>query len=309
VLATIAIAWPTFAQKWGNETAVPSELQAALAKADAGDPHELTKLADSGRADAQYYAGVMYLFGRGSIARDTKRGCAYEEKASASRADAMHLVGLCYQHGLTGAADREKAKAAFSRADQMGFPKSRCALGQLLMTEPGEGPRGLELCQVSAEAGDVSAQLTVANAYFSGGPVKADHAAAAKWYGMAAAQKSPEAARRLGQMYANADGVKRDKKKAMELWKTAEQAGDPMVAILVADELFSDLTGGKTPEYGQYKFKGGVPVGDVEVIEDWYKLARDRDPRPEVKQRAVRALNILAGFKKAASTVSVQKTK
>lgn len=289
-------------------TAVSSEVRAAMEKADAGDPADLLKLADAGRAEAQYYAGGMLIFGRGRIAPDPARGCAYEERASASRADAAYLAGECWRRGLGGTLDKGKAEAAYTRAAAMGYAKANCALGEMLFADSAQAERGLSLCRQAAEAGDAEAQARVGDFYFRGsGPVKADHAEARRWYAKAAAQKQPAAARQLGEMYVKGDGGKRDAKKAMELWKVADDAGDPMVAILVADQLFSQMTGGKTPGPGKYAFRGGIPTGDIEVVEEWYAQARDRDPRPEVKKRAEYALSVLASFKKAAGQAPTAK--
>jgi TPR repeat protein len=286
-----------------QDTTVPSEdLRAALAKADAGDGADLLKLADGGRADAQAYAGIMLIFGRGTIAADPRRGCAYAEKASASRPEAVYMTGECYRRGLNGPPDMAKAKAAFTRADQMGFPKAKCALGEMQMAEPGGGAQGLELCKTAAKAGDRDAQMKVAETYRKGGPVAADPAEARKWYQMAADRQDPEAARVLGEMYAKGEGGKKDTKKALSLWQAAEKAGDPLAPILVADQLFSEMTGGKTPGPGQYAFRGGIPVADIDAISDWYRQALERDPRPDVKKRAQTALNVLASFKTAAKS-------
>ena len=289
------------AQPWAGQPPTSPEVRAAMDKAAAGEAAELLKLADAGRADAQYFAGGMLIFGRGAVARDPARGCAYEEKASATRADAAYLVGECWRRGLAGKLDKQTAEAAYARAAEMGYPKARCAQGETLFADPAQAARGLALCKQVADAGDADAQAKVGDFYLRGsGPVKADHAEARRWYAKAAAQKQPAAARQLGEMYAKGDGGKRDAKKAIELWKVADEAGDPMVAILVADQLFSEITGGKTPGPGQYAFRGGVPVADIEVAEEWYAQARDRDPRPEVKKRAEYALTVLASFKKAA---------
>jgi TPR repeat protein len=302
-VAILAFALPARAQPTPAAAAPPvaADLRAAMDKADAADPAPLVALADSGRADAQYYAGLMFLSGRG-VPVDGQRGCAYEEKASASRADAMLVVGRCYQSGANGQPDAEKAKAAFARAAEMGSPAANCVLGQMLMAEPAEASRGLALCKQAALAGDSDAQVKVGDAYFAGGGVTEDRAEARKWYEMAAKQANPEACRKLGTMYANGDGGPRDQKRAMELWMAAEKGGDPLVSILVADQMFSDLTGGRTPGPGKYAFRGGIPVDNIEVIEDWYREAQKRDPRPEVKQRAQMALTVLAGFKKAAES-------
>ncbi|MCR5880808.1 tetratricopeptide repeat protein [Phenylobacterium sp. J367] len=190
----------------------------------------------------------------------------------------------------------------------MGFAKSKCALGQMLMTEPARAKEGLKLCEEVAKAGDLESQLAVASAHFSGlAGGKPNPAQARKWYGMAAAQGSPQANRRLGEMYANGDGGKKDTKKAIQHWAAAEKAGDPLVAILMADQLFADMTGGRKPGPGTYGFKGGVPVADIEVVEQWYRLAQARDPRPDVQERAKYGLAILASFKTAAG-VSAERT-
>ena len=306
VLAMTLAATAAVAQTRTAQPAASPHVQAVLKQAEAGDPAPLVKLADSGDVEAQYYAGVLYLFGSSKIAKDPARGCAYEQKASAHRADAMHLVGMCYQSGAAGAPDKAKAEAAYTRASQMGFAKSKCALGQMLMSEPQQAARGLGLCQEAAKAGDVAAQMVVADAYFSGAAGKRDYSAARKWYEMAAKQNNPQAMRRLGEMYANGDGGSKDPKKAMQLWTAAEKAGDPLVAILVADQLFSELTGGRKPGAGTYAFKGGVPVADIKVAEEWYQLAESRDPRPDVKARAKYALSILGKFHTAAQASSTK---
>lgn len=283
---------------------LPADLQAALKQADAGVPVDLLKLADGGRADAQYYAAVMLISGRGGIARNTVLGCGYAEKASATRGDAMHLTGECQRLGLTGAPDTEKAKAAYAKAGEMGFAKSKCALGQMLLAEPAQAQRGLALCTEAATAGDVDAQLATAKIHYDGQGVKADKAEARKWYEKAAAQNNGEAARRLGDMYAAGEGGKRDAKKALSSWQAAEKAGDPLAPILVADQLFANLTGGKTPQPGQYKFKGGIPTADLDIVEQWYQQAVQRDPRPEVRDRAQKALDVVK-YLKTAGTVGV----
>ena len=305
VVAALILGSVALAQTWTGAPAPSPELQAAMTKADAGDPKPLTAMADAGNADAQYYAGAMYIFGRGTIAKDPVRGCAYEQKASASRADATHLLAQCYQTGAGGAQDRVKAEAAYTRAAAMGFPKSKCALGQMLMTEPAQAARGLALCQEAAKAGDADAQSAVGDAYFNGAGAPRDRAQARKWYEMAAKQNDLDSMRKLGAMYASGDGGKKDAKKALQLWMAGEKAGDPLAPILVADQLFSNMTGGRKPGPGQYKFKGGVPTGDIGVIEDWYKEAAKVDPRPDVKTRADYALKILVSLKTAAN-VSVR---
>jgi TPR repeat protein len=180
----------------------------------------------------------------------------------------------------------------------MGYPKSKCALGDMLFADPAQAERGLGLCKEAAQAGDADAQTEVGDFYYRGsGPVKADRKEARRWYEMAAKQNQPAAARTLGEMYAKGDGGKKDAKKAVAMFKVADAAGDPMASILMADQLFSDMTGGRQPGPGKFAFRGGVPVADIEVVEQWYRQARDHDPRPEVKKKAEYALQVLAYLK------------
>jgi TPR repeat protein len=153
-----------------------------------------------------------------------------------------------------------------------------------------------------ADAGEVEAQALLGDYYLNNPNVKRDPKEARRWLEKAAALKHPAACRMLGELYESGEGGRRDKKKAMELWTTAEGAGDRMTPILMADAMFAEITGGKKPGPGQYAFKGGIPVKDIEVIEDWYREAQSVDPRPEVQQRATEALRVLATFKSAANS-------
>jgi TPR repeat protein len=300
-LAAAGLGAPALAQTWIAPTPSPA-LQMDLAKVDAGNPAPLVALADAGNTDAQYYAGMMYVFGRGGVAKDGPKGCAYAEQAAKARADAMFLLGRCYQSGVGGTQDSAKAQTAFGNAAAMGFAPAKCALGQMLMADPHHAARGLALCKEAAEAGDADAQSAVGDAYFAGIGARRDHAEARRWYEKAAAQNDTNAARRLGEMYARGDGGPKDTKQAVKIWQSAEKAGDPMAAILVADQLFADLTGGRKPGPGTYAFRGGVPVADLEAVEAWYKQAAEQDPRIDVRQRATYAIAILEGIRKGAQT-------
>lgn len=305
--AALVLAWQALAQQSvPAQPPLAPDLEAAMRQADAGDPKPLVALADGGRADAQVYAGTLFLTGRGGVVRDPARGCAYEEKASATRADAMYRVGDCRRLGLAGKPDPQGARQAYARAAEMGLPKAKCALGRMLMAEPQQATHGLDLCREAATAGDVEAQAAVGDAFFQGRGATRNPGEARKWYEMAARQQNPQAMRKLGQMYANGDGGKRDIKKAMELWRGAEKAGDPLACILVADQLFSDLTGGRKPGPGTFAFRGGVPVDDIEDVQAWYREALQRDPRADVQQRAKYAISVLDRFKQAAASVSAR---
>jgi len=284
---------------------LPEELKAAMAKADAGDIKPLEALAAAGHADAEFYLGVALIFGRKDVPANGKRGCELVGKASITRPDAEFMLGECYRLGLGGVTDPSKAAAAYTLAAGKGFGPAKCALGSMMLAEPPPKPaRGLQLCQESANAGDAAAQLVLGDAYRQGKGAERNPKEARRWYEMAAALKQPEASRKLGEMYAAGEGGKKDKKKAAEFWRTAESGGDPYASILLADQMFLEITDGKPPGPGRFKFRGGIPVGDIDTAIEWYKDAQKRDLRPETQARAKMALYTLTSFKSAASGVS-----
>jgi TPR repeat protein len=300
VTAFISLAAVAQAQHQPGPTASSTEVQGAVTKARRGDIKDLVRLADGGNPDAQFFAGLTFLSGVPGVPKDEPRGCEYEKKASRVRADAMHLVGECYRRGVGGAADPAKAKAAYQAAIDKGYRQSKCALGRMLVAEGQEAARGLSLCKEAATAGDVAAQLALGDIYFEGKAVKPDHREARRWYEMAAKQKQPRAARTLGVMYDTGDGGSRDKKKAMELWKTAEAAGDRYAPLLVADRMFEQLTPRSNPKKGKYVLPAGTPPSYVDDVSAWYDEVLKRDPRPESQARAKFALNVLSQLKSAA---------
>ncbi|HRD45514.1 MAG TPA: hypothetical protein PLF78_03415, partial [Caulobacter sp.] len=96
-----------------------------------------------------------------------ENGIAPPVAASGKRADAAHLTAECVQHGHDGVRpDPVRARGLFEAAAAMGFAKSKCALGNMLVTGeggPADPPRGVALCRQAAEAGDPDAQTDVAN--------------------------------------------------------------------------------------------------------------------------------------------------
>jgi len=183
------------------------------------------------------------------------------QAADAGHADAQVRLGRAHMSGAKGlAADKAKAcayqeKAAASRADAMYLAG---------------------LCRQQGLGG-----------------AKPDARAARGWYEKAAARNFPPAQRTLGEMYARGEGGKKDKKKAIEMWVAADKAGDNMVPILMGDFLFGELTGGKTPGPGKFRIPAGAPLGQVKEAAAWYEAAAQRDPRPEVRQRATTAVSVL----------------
>ncbi|MDZ4376204.1 MAG: tetratricopeptide repeat protein [Phenylobacterium sp.] len=261
----------------------------------AGRPGALRKLADAGNADAQVTIGTLQIFGMAGFARDGRKGCAYIERASATRADALHLLAECYQHGYAGRPDPEMAKLTFARAADMGYLKSKCALGNMLMAEGREATRGLQLCEDAANGGSPDAQADVGNVYLEGRLVPKDAAKAAHWYGLAVAQQQPQAARTLGMMRLNGEGVPQDESEGLRLLRLAIKFGDPHAATVIADRQFARVMG--------ENFVVGDPAR-LNLIDEtigWYRVAISRDDRPEAQEAHKAKIAVLEGARKLAA--------
>jgi TPR repeat protein len=252
---------------------ISPEVQAAFAKARAGDPSELVRLADAGRADAQFYLGPLLIFGAAGLPKDGVRGCAYAEKAAVTRGDAQHLVGECFQFGFGGAKDLDKAIAAFHRAGDMGIAKSRCAEGNVMFQAGRDEARAFALCRQGAEAGDPDAQTDVGNYYLTGQHVAKDVAAARGWYEKAVASNGQRnAALVLGQIYWYGDTVAKDPAKARHYWKIAYDGGRQDAAKLLGDEAFLRAF----PDAAAHKLTPGQTRVDPAAMDEatgWYEKA------------------------------------
>ena len=131
----------------------------------------LRPLADGGDPQAQYFLGTLYRDGRG-VAQDHKASCTLFEKAAEQGPPAaMHMTGLCFGLGLTGAIDNAKAIAWLTRSIERNFAPSMCALGNLYANGSGveKNPtKAFELCQQGAIGGDASAQDKLGLFYYAG---------------------------------------------------------------------------------------------------------------------------------------------
>ncbi|MBL8773535.1 MAG: sel1 repeat family protein [Phenylobacterium sp.] len=256
---------------------VSAEVDAALARARAGDESSLLRLAEGGAAEAQMFAGLRMAF-EPRPAAEAARGCAWLETAAQQRGDAMHFLGEAYQYGKCGPKDLQKAIATFRKAGDMGIPKSRCAEGNLLLETGGDKARAVQLCREGAEAGDRDAQTDLGNFYLMGEVVAQDVALARSWYEKAAAQRQVNAAFVLGQIYWNADGVPRDVRRARELWLLAYEGGR-------ADATFH--LGNAAWVLSQRGEKAWDPSGLDEAAE-WYAKAAEAGAPSERKEAAER---------------------
>lgn len=285
VLALAALA-ALSSRAWGAEDyprlddkGIGRDIQPAIVQIVEGDAAggraKLEPLARAGRTDAAEVLGEMLSNGSADLPDDWPQACRWFEIAARDRADGRHNLGVCYEHGNGGTVDLPLAARLYGEAGEMGFIKSKCALGTMLARGvgiPQDSRRAIALCTEGAEAGHADAQADMGDFYLMGAIVPRDFTKAAYWYEKAAAQSQVNASLNLGLMYWKGDGVKKDHARSAELWRVAHGGGRPDAAFLLAREAMNRA----------FADKGGTI--DIPALEEtivWMEQARKSDPDPE----------------------------
>ena len=146
-------------------------------------------------------------------------------------------------------------------------------------------------CSSAAEEGDLNAQTILGELYDSSNGVAVDAAQSARWWGEAAAQGHLPAQNLLalkyyygGTVFGPEEGWKQDYNKAMEIWRSSAERGEPTSQFMLGE---------------MYKLGQGTPR-NPETAYAWfmlssqggYKLATDgamemsRSMTPQQKQQA-----------------------
>jgi len=162
-------------------------------------------------ARAQTVAQSMELFDDGktqeAVAQLTKLG-------QSGDAEAQNLLGVLYDNGQGVAQDYKLARVWFEKAAALGHPSAQYHLGFLY--EAGRGvahndKQALYWYGLAAGRADPNAQYRLALMNLNGFGVKPNPAEARKWFAQAAAQGDPQAQRQLGSLYAKGLGVAQNK--------------------------------------------------------------------------------------------------
>ncbi|HEX3886073.1 MAG TPA: tetratricopeptide repeat protein [Phenylobacterium sp.] len=298
VVALAILAAPS-ADAWGQVSADPpvgQDVSAALRQIHDGHPVEgrkaLEALVKAGRADAAEALGEI-LQGGYLGPPDRKAACELFVQSSKTWGAGMHNLALCYEQGVNGPPDLARAAGLYERAGQMGYPKAKCALGNLLIAGrgvPADPPRGLALCKEAADAGVADAQADVGNQYLMGRIVPRDPVEARRWYQKAADQHQHQAARTLGEMYARGDGGPQSWSEAKRLWRVAAEAGDVQAPELLAKRLTVELLAAD--------FRPGDPRRAADIAEaiKWSQVTIADNPDPKEVEAAKGGVAILRGM-------------
>ncbi len=116
---------------------------------------EFLKLAaENGNYTAQYELASLYNNGTGGVTMDKVHACdLFENAADQGHVMAMHNVGYCYQIGVRGKADNNKAIAYYTKAAEAGSTRSQENLG-LLFGRAGNAEKAYFWLRVAESRGE-----------------------------------------------------------------------------------------------------------------------------------------------------------
>lgn len=206
----------------------------------------------------------------------------------------IHTLATCYFRGHGVELDYVRARQLYAQAARAGYPKAKCAWGNMLLSGLGgeiDIPRGLELCRVAAEAGDADAQTDYGGYLLTGQYVEErDPEAARRWLRAAAEQDQANAAFLLGQILWNGDGIAEDREGAIRWWLVAYENGRLDASTQIANHRVL------------IAMEGVVRASDADpaLIDDaisWFVRAIDEDPDNEARLNSENALNALRALR------------
>lgn len=147
-------------------------------------------------------------------------------------------------------------------------PKHALAMVFLMTLLPLRADTVAELT-TRAEAGELAAQLELADIYARGEAVAKDEAAAVRWLELASAQGDAGAQLLMGQRYLSGVGVAKDAKKGVELLSDAAVQGNPEAPMLLGSLYLSGKgvlrDSGQAAAWYQMAAEAGNPAAQIQM--------------------------------------------
>ena len=182
-----------------------------------------------GNADAMYYMGECYYYGRG-VEQDYEKAVEwYEKGAAGGNTTAMYNLGVCYANGRGVEQDYGKAVEWYEKAAAGGDTDAMTNLGWCY--ENGRGveqdyEKAVEWYEKGAAGGNTTAMSNLGWCYANGQGVEQDYGKAVEWYEKAATGGNTKAMKNLGVCYENGRGVEQDYEKAVEWYEKGAAGGN-----------------------------------------------------------------------------------
>lgn len=203
-------------------------------------------------------------------------------------ATAQVALGLMYANGEGVPQDYTEAMRWYRKAADQGDDLAQFSIGEMYANGHGVPQNYAEALRrylKAADQGNIAAQFSIGEMYFGGKGVQQNYAEAIQWYRKVAERGnvaaplgpqeairiiwSPQAQRRLGEMYFNGQGVPRYHAEAVKWFRQAADQGDVIAQTFL----------GSMYEKGQ-----GVPQDYVQA-HMWFNLAAAQQQEKAVAAR------------------------
>jgi TPR repeat protein len=121
----------------------------------------LQMAANNGSSSAQYDLASLYNDGTGGMTMDKTHACElFEKAADQGHAKAMHNAGYCYQAGIGGKKDENKAIGYYTKASETGSTRSERNLG-ILFGQLGQAEKSYFWLRVAQSSGDAQTKALI----------------------------------------------------------------------------------------------------------------------------------------------------
>lgn len=252
---------------------------------------ELESLRAKGDGTAAALLGELLMLSDRPGGPDFAQSCRYSE-AAGRHASALHNLATCYFKGDGRPQSLTKARSLYGQAAALGFAKSACALGNMLVGGqggPADPARGIELCRQAADTGLADAQTDYGGYLLTNQHIAKDALAARRYLSLAAAQGQQNAAFLLGKIYWNGDGVEKNVPQAAIWWITAFEKGRADAAFLIGIAALSLIIDAA-------KTKQPVATVVIEQAKRWLDIAARQDPDLIKREKAKELRGLWSSF-------------
>jgi len=235
-------------------------------KSRASQPNKKLKTAEQVYAQAQFKAGVGYLYGLADlgIIQDYNQANEFFTKAAEQgHAEAQYHLALMYAAGEGVLQDYKEAFKWYRKAAEQGHAEAPYNLGVMYANGQGalqDDKEAVKWYRKAAEQGGTKAQYNLGVMYENGQGVPQDYKQAVKWYTKAAEQGLNDAQYHLANRYRQGQGVLQDNKQAVEWYTKAAEQGHAQAQFNLG---------------GMYTEGRGVPQDYKQVVK-WYIKAAEQ---------------------------------
>lgn len=287
---------------------------------------EFLPLAEEGDYRAQYYLGYLYLHGYGvqkdakkavsylersikqnydlaqslmaymyfegdGVRQDKKRAISlYQQAAEQGNSSALLNLGVAYYKGDGVEKNMKRAMEYFSKVSPKDQPVVATYLGDIYLNnkEYADPIKAFEQYATAAKAGDVASYDVLARMYQNGLGTTTDIDTAIDFYKYAAARNYAPAQYNLGVIYANGDGIPRDKFRAYA-WFSLAADQKLEAAIKERDRLYNGMSLSERERANRVRIE--VQNSDMKNLESPLKdinISQATQPKVQKKRKVVR---------------------